>query len=438
MNLSIVVPAYNEEDRIVETLERYCTYFPKRAKKFELIVVVNGSHDRTLEYVSAFRIKHAFVRIINIPHKVGKGGALIAGLKMAQYDVIGFLDADDAFELEDISPILRSIDEKKIDAGIASKWKSQSFGTVDEPFTRKVLSRVWNMLARLFLNLKFRDTQAGAKFFAKSAWDCIPKDFIGKGFEFDVDLLSRLNNRGLRIREFYVRNRHKEQSKFKLAHSIGMFIRLFRIALHKKEQHPAYYYRTYKNWWYLTHIFYRKKIDWILSFIPPKSTFLDAGCGSGALPLIAAAKKGCTVTGVDIKKDQVMFAQRLCPQGTFVQQDIRKLSLKKKFQVVNCSDVIEHFEKEERENILARLGNHVQSNGRLILVFPSWFYISIFEKFWKTLRRILSPSTHFDDDDIHRVVPPQDIIHFYTKKKYGVIKNGTFGFGLLEYVVFKK
>src|SRR3989344_904975 len=159
MNLSLVVPAYNEELRIESTLEKYCSFFPTATKGLEIIVVVNGSTDRTLSKVNEFRKKYPFVRTINVPEKIGKGGALIVGLLAAQHEIMGFLDADDAFELDHLKALLIELDERKIDVAIASKWKGRSFWQVSEPFGRKVMSRTWNFLTRTFLHLPFKDTQ---------------------------------------------------------------------------------------------------------------------------------------------------------------------------------------------------------------------------------------------------------------------------------------
>jgi glycosyltransferase involved in cell wall biosynthesis len=437
MDLSLVLPAHNEEDRIGQTLERYVEYFPQITKKFELIIVVNNSTDSTLEKALSFHQKHPFIRVINIPKNVGKGGALIAGLNVAKYSLIGFMDADDAFELKDLDAMFSELEDGKIDIAIASKWKRQRFGDVNEPFARKVMSRGWNTLVRIMLHLKFNDTQAGAKFFSKAAWDAIPKNFIGHGFEFDVDLLSRFHNQGFRAREFYIRNTYREQSKFQLRHSFPMFLKLLRITFRKREQHPAYYYHAYRDWWQPTHLFYKYKINTLVSFIPIGVSLLDAGCGSGALVTVAAQKRKSKITGVDIRKDQVMFSKRLCPTGEFYQGDLRSLKLKKRFSVVNCSDVIEHFQPHDRVLVLDSLDRHVDEGGTLILAFPSWFYISVFERFWRIFRQAVSPRTHFDDD-IHLVVSPNDIIHFYKRRGYRLIKRGLFVFGLLQHVVLQK
>lgn len=437
MNISLVIPAHNESERIIPTLESYSKFFPKIADEFELIVVVNNSTDNTLLKVLEFKKNNHFIKVIDISKKVGKGGALIAGLKAAKYNILGFLDADDAFKLEDLRIILNNINNGIVDVGIASKWKGQSFFEVDEPFMRKLMSRVWNRMVKLFLGLKFLDTQAGAKFFSKTSWDSISKNFIGKGFEFDIDILDRFDKGGFLIKEYFVHNKFKEMSKFGSKYIFPMFINFWRIVFRSKPQHPAYYYRAYRDFWRLTHIFYKNKIDKLVSFVPKGSTFLDCGCGSGALLKVANVKRNTKVTGIDIRKDQCLFAKRLCPTGDFIPADIRKFNLGKKFDAVNCSDVVEHFFPKEREIIFANLDRHVKNNGTLVIAFPSWFYIVIFERMWRIIRRIMSPTISFDDD-VHLVVGQKSVIDYYTKKGYNLIGKGKAGLGLIDYVALQK
>ncbi len=441
MNLSLIVPAYNEEQRIVATLEKYCAFFPKVVDQLEVIVVVNGSTDKTLARVNECRKKYPFVRTVNVTEKIGKGGALLVGLHAARHSIMGFLDADDAFELDRLRPLLLELENGSVDVAIASKWKDRSFWQVSEPFTRKVMSRGWNFLTRRVLGLPFRDTQAGAKFFRKEAWDTIPKKFMGRGFEFDVDLLDRFYYQAYRIKEFYVPSKHRQLSTFSMKHSFSMFGNLMRIARQKRPQSPAHYYRAYSRGTDPAHVFYRVKMNKILSFIRSGGSFLDCGCGSGVLPyLVSKKKKNMSVWGVDLREDQVALARRLCPQGTFKQGNLLTLNVGRKFDVVNCSDVIEHFTPgKERTAVLESLDRHVAAGGRLITVVPSWFYIRVFERVWKVVRnRVLHPSTSFDDDHIHEVVAPEVLVRFYRSRGYKVVYQHKILLGLLECVVMEK
>ncbi len=221
--ISIIVPAYNEGKRIESTLNSLFSTFPKG----EIIVVSNGSRDDTIEILRRWKNKNPNLIYLDFPEKLGKGGAIIQGLKIAKGDWIGFIDADDAFDLNYLKNSLLMLSE--YDCIIASKWKDKNIFQIDEPITRKILSRGWNILVRILLGLNYRDTQAGAKFFRLEVNEKIGQDFLSKGFAFDVELLNRIKTNNFKIKEVYVPNRYVEGSTFSLKHCKNMFKDLVRI-----------------------------------------------------------------------------------------------------------------------------------------------------------------------------------------------------------------
>lgn len=226
-NFTLVIPAYNEEKRIKNSLQSILKTF---GPDINILVVSNGSIDKTLLILEDWKKRHKNFDFLDFPQKLGKGGAILEGLKMVDTKYMGFMDADDAF---DIVHIKRIIEEKlireNIDCVIASKWKGKNFSEVTEPFFRKVLSRGWNFLMRTFLNLKFYDTQAGAKFFKKEVYDRVSKNFICRKFSFDVELLYKIKKEGFIIKEEYVSTVHREGSTYRLRDCIPMFIDLIRL-----------------------------------------------------------------------------------------------------------------------------------------------------------------------------------------------------------------
>lgn len=222
--LSLIIPAHNEENRILRTLNVYTKFFGDLVDKLEIVVVCNNCTDSTAEIVGEFAKKNDVVKLMNIPEKIGKGGAVIAGLKEAKHDYCGFIDADDAFELDDLKRLVKELEES--DVAIASKWRGKRFSEVREPFTRKVLSRGWNFLVGMMMGLEFGDTQAGAKFFSKEAFDKIDKNFLCNGFEFDVELLWKFKKKNLKMSEVAVRTRHMPDSSFRVNQIFYMFNKL--------------------------------------------------------------------------------------------------------------------------------------------------------------------------------------------------------------------
>lgn len=230
--LSLIIPAHNEEKRILNTLKVYTKFFGDLVKNLEIIVVCNNSSDRTADIVSEFSKTDKNVRLVDIPYKIGKGGAILEGFKYVNYDYCGFIDADDAFEQEDLKKMIEALDEN--DVAIASKWKDKKFFEVNEPFSRKLLSRGWNQLIKWMLYLEFTDTQAGAKFFKRKAIDAIDRNFLCNGFEFDVELLWKFKKAKMKITEVSARTRHMPNSSFKVSYIVNMFSKL--VTLYKLSQ----------------------------------------------------------------------------------------------------------------------------------------------------------------------------------------------------------
>lgn len=219
-NLSIVIPAYNEGRRIEKTLTSLNKFFPDS----EIIVVSNGSKDNTNEILENWKGKNKNFSYLAYPNKLGKGGAILKGLEASNKEFLGFLDADDAFDLNEVKKMIGKLE--KADCVIASKWKDKGFSDVNEPFLRKILGRFWNRLVRILLGLSFSDTQAGAKFFKKDVLD-IKNEFICKDFSFDVELLYRLKDQ--KIIECHIPSNYVEGSKFNYKHAIPMLRNLLKL-----------------------------------------------------------------------------------------------------------------------------------------------------------------------------------------------------------------
>jgi len=218
--ITIVVPAYNEQNRIKSTLQNILSEF----KGHEVIVVSDGSTDATADIVRGF----PEVTLIVSEKTCGKGASIVKGIRRATGDVVGFLDADGSFQP---SQIKRLINELSIgaDCVIASKWVGKSFSEVGESTARKLAGRVWNLFVRVLLGLNISDTQAGAKFMRKNVFDAVDSDFICSGFEFDVELLYRIQKKGYTIKEVYLPFKDVEASTFRYGKTPRMFLNLIKI-----------------------------------------------------------------------------------------------------------------------------------------------------------------------------------------------------------------
>lgn len=224
MRISIILPAHNEEENIGIILKDLLSKFPYS----EIIVVCNACTDATPRIVENISKVNENVKCVNL-NELGKGIALIEGFKRASSECIGYIDADGAFDSNDIIKIIKEL--KNSDCVIASKWKGQRFSSVYGSFSRKIASRAWNFLVRIFLGLNFQDTQAGLKFFKKEVFDSIDQDFVCKGFAFDAELLYKIKNKGFRIKEVFVQAKPTKKSTFSLKYAPEMFFGILKLWL---------------------------------------------------------------------------------------------------------------------------------------------------------------------------------------------------------------
>jgi glycosyltransferase involved in cell wall biosynthesis len=226
MELSLIIPAYNEENRIENTLIKYSKFLQHQ----EIIVVCDGN-DSTSNIVVRMSEKNSNVKLLSFKKRLGKGGAIIEGFKVAEADRIGFIDADGPIEPNDFKKMLEAL--SYADGVIASRRLDESKIIVKQPLKRRIGSRVFNALIKVIFGLNFKDTQCGAKVFRKEAIKGILDDFKTHGFEFDVELLWRLKGSGYKIIEFPIEWEHVEGSSFNLFEAPRMLFSLFMLRLGK-------------------------------------------------------------------------------------------------------------------------------------------------------------------------------------------------------------
>jgi len=222
--MSIIIPAHNEEKNIEKTVTEIADNF----RDANVIVVCNGCTDRT--YEAARKIRRPNIKVVNFLKRIGKGGAIIEGFKLATGDIVGFVDADGSFSIGDIKKIVGGVKNKKYDAVIASKWKGKDFFEVQSGFGRKIGSRGWNLLTSVLIGVDFEDTQAGLKFFNRKVVDEVMREgFVCRGFDFDVELLYKIKRGGFKIGEVYVPIEDGGKSTFDVKSYPKMFLNLLMV-----------------------------------------------------------------------------------------------------------------------------------------------------------------------------------------------------------------
>jgi glycosyltransferase involved in cell wall biosynthesis len=212
--LSIVIPAYNEENRIVRTLSETFTYLDKQNYASEVIVVNDGSTDQTVETVRNFaRREPGKLRLVENPGNRGKGYSVRNGMLQAEGEIVLFYDADLATPTSEIVKVIEPIGEDRYDVVFGSRAIDRNLiGTRQSP-VREAIGRAGNLIQFAFTGLAFKDTQCGFKAFRKKAAQSVFSLQRIDGFGFDPEILFIAKKQGWRLLETPVRWNHVEGSK---------------------------------------------------------------------------------------------------------------------------------------------------------------------------------------------------------------------------------
>jgi|SRR5271157_1502205 len=232
MKLSLVIPAHNEEMRITPTLTDYVRFFAAKYEDFEIMIVVDGN-DHTDEIVKEFSKQDSRIKLIKLEERVGKGEAILIGMKSSQGDIIGFVDADNATGPDNFAKLVDAV-ESGATCAIGSRRMKNSMITRDQPLIRKVTSAIFNLYTRIIFRLDISDTQCGAKAFRQDAIMSVLDNIKIKEYGFDVELLWRLIHAGYEIKEVPISWRHQALGKFnyfKHGAKMGLDLLLLRLGL---------------------------------------------------------------------------------------------------------------------------------------------------------------------------------------------------------------
>jgi dolichyl-phosphate beta-glucosyltransferase len=228
-DLSVVIPCYNEEQRLPRTIEQIERYFGGSGVAYELILVDDGSIDGTRAIMDAAADRNPAVRLEALPHNRGKGRALAEGVAAARGDEILITDADLSTPIDEIDK-LRAELRNGAGVAIASRALKGSRVEVSQPIYRVLMGKAFNLLVQAVLLPGIWDTQCGFKLFradvAHDAFGGLTTD----GFGYDPEVLYRAKKRGVRIAEVPVIWRNSAPTKVSpIKSSVDMFRHVLRI-----------------------------------------------------------------------------------------------------------------------------------------------------------------------------------------------------------------
>jgi len=225
---SLVIPAYNEADRISLLLSELDD------EAFEYIFVCDGT-DNTPEIIrSHFQGQNYHIQCLTFSKRQGKGGGVMAGFNAAHAPLIGFIDADQSVSLRTIKKLFKELEhalrsDPHFGAIIGSRYVKNSNIKKQQPISRRIMSRCFNLATKVLFGLSYHDTQCGAKVCTKEVFDAIAKDMISTGFEFDVELIWRLEQAGYLVHEIGIEWTDTDDSHISFSTPLNMFWGLIQL-----------------------------------------------------------------------------------------------------------------------------------------------------------------------------------------------------------------
>jgi len=397
MNVSIIIPAYNEEKRIFYCLDRL---IPSLAEDYEVIISADGCTDKTLEIAKLFPVKVAVFH-----ERLGKGGGILNALRVATGETIVITDSDLSTPPSQIPKIVDAL--RSADIVLGSRNLNDSVIKVKPPIHRILLGKAFNWLFRRLFKIKIFDTQCGFKAMNREIFQDLSKDLNIDGFAFDVDLIVKAHKKGYKILEMPIVWSYKKGSKvicLRQIFAMGRDMLTIWLETKKKEaetnnlkdfydsiQGDAYE-KAGKSWFLPRKFWHVHKNKEIVGRVEGEDV-LDVGCGSGNV-VERLLEKGRKVVGVDIGKGFVSFCQSRYKGAFFCKADAEYLPFSDEcFDSIVCSEVIEHLENPEKA--LEEFNRVLRPEGKLIITTPNisfrWAFV---EAIWTRVRRKILETRH--------------------------------------------
>lgn len=217
ITLSIFFPAYNEEENIVESVRRAEEVAREITDTYEIIVVNDGSKDRTGEVADELALDNDKVKVVHHSPNKGYGAAVWSGIQAAKYDYVFFTDSDLQFDLSELHNLVRFVPEYRIVLGYRARRQ--------DPFMRRLNAKGWNILNRFLFGLKVDDIDCAFKLMDRST--VVDLDVESRGAMMSAEMLIRLSRAGVEFKEVPVSHLPRERGVQTGAHP-KVILRAFR------------------------------------------------------------------------------------------------------------------------------------------------------------------------------------------------------------------
>jgi glycosyltransferase involved in cell wall biosynthesis len=213
LDLSIVIPVFNEAQRLPKTIEHIAAYLNTSPLRTEVIVVDDGSTDDTPGLLESYREKFAAMRLLSNGRNRGKGFSVRHGMLAARGEIAVFTDADLSTPIEEMDKLIAAIKEQGYDGAIGSRAIDRSKIVVHQSAFREMAGALFNRVVRCVAGIDFSDTQCGFKAFRLGPARVIFEQQRIERFGFDPEILFLAERHGLRVAEIPVRWSHDNASK---------------------------------------------------------------------------------------------------------------------------------------------------------------------------------------------------------------------------------
>lgn len=229
-SLSIIIPAFNEEARLPETIRGIEAYFHgKRPAFFEILIVDDGSRDATVQVAESASGSDAAIRVLRNPENKGKGYSVRHGMLEAKGEWLLFSDADLSTPMAELEKLWAALQRDGSTVAIGSRALDRSLIGVHQPGFRETAGKIFNFVMRVVIGLPISDTQCGFKLFRRDVATRVFAKQTLEGFGFDVEVLFLAKKLGAKISEVPVRWNHAENSRVSALNGIQAFMELAQV-----------------------------------------------------------------------------------------------------------------------------------------------------------------------------------------------------------------
>ncbi len=379
-DISIIIPAFNEAKRLPPFLDTVVSFCKGSRLTYEIVVVDDGSTDRTFAIAASYRSRFIDLRVCRIRRNRGKGYAVKKGLFISRGNICVFLDADGSVEPHEIEKNLRYITEEGYDIFVGSRVLRDESRVLRAKWYRKLMGLIFVFLVHTFLFKKIKDTQCGFKMFKKEIVKPLFSRIYLRRFSFDIEMLYLAFKMGYKVKEGPVSWHHVKGSKVNLlTDPLKMSFDILRIRnwhctpinpLNKylgPDEYAYMYEMEQYHWWFVSRNNLIKELIRSLRVQDPK--MLDIGCGTGN-NLINFGTLG-TIFGLDISSQALAFCAKRGLRDIVVRCPVEKTAFRDKvFDIVTCLEVLEHL--QDPVEALRELRRVLKDTGKIIIAVPAF------------------------------------------------------------------